>query len=423
MPEPADAGSATSPEPPGSAGRTGPRPLAGAYRRVFATKGAWAFVTAGFVSRLPTSTLGLALVLAITAEGGGYTLAGAAAAAVALASGGCGPVTGRLIDRYGQAPVLVVLVAAFTVFLSGLVVAVRLDAPGWSLLPLALAAGAVMPVTSPLIRARWTRALAGTELLRTAYAVEGVTTEVVFIAGPVLIAFVATGVGAVAGLLTVLGCAVIGTLALAAQRATEPEPHHLPTPRGGGVMRMPAMRLLAGVTLGLGSMIGSVEITTVARAAELGHRNLTGLLLGLYAAGSLIAGLVYGVLPIRIPPARRLVVTMSVSALLLIPLLFASEVTSLAPLLVIAGSTLAPAAITTNEIVQRTVPSAAFTESTFWLTTAMAFGITVGNLLGGTAISHRFAGNHPYLVPVLFGAATLTGVLLRRRRLLVLDAG
>ena len=393
-----------------------PRPT-GAYRRVFATPGAWGFVTAGFVSRLPTSMLGLSLVLAITAGGRHYAVAGAVSASVALAAGVCGPITGRLVDRHGQAVVLVVVVTAFTVFMTGLVLAVGLHAPGWSLIPLALLAGAVMPVTSPLVRARWTKTLAGTDLLRTAYAVEGVTTQVVFIGGPILVAFVATGIGPVPGLLTVLGCAVVGTLALAAQRSSQPEPHHTATARGTGVMRRTAMRLVFAVVLGQGTMIGSIEIITIARAAQLGHRHLTGFLLGLYGIGSLAAGLLYGLLPLRVPLVRQLVLVMTTAALLLVPLVFTSNIAGLAPLLAIAGITLSPAVITANEIVQRLVPASAFTESTFWLTTAMAFGMTVGNLVGGLAVTHRFAGNHLYLLPVLFGAATAATVLAARSRL------
>jgi hypothetical protein len=51
----------------------------------------------------------------------------------------------------------------------------------------------------------------------------------------------------------------------------------------------------------------------------------------------------------------------------------------------------------------------------------MAFGMTIGNLLGGIAVTHRFAGNHLYLIPALFGAATAGTVLLARGRLLPTD--
>jgi MFS family permease len=183
-------------------------------------------------------------------------------------------------------------------------------------------------------------------------------------------------------------------------------------------MRLTAMRLVFLVVLGQGMIIGSVEIITIARASQLGHRHLTGLLLGLYGIGSLLAGLLYGALPIRTEPVRRLALVMSAATLLLVPLLFAGDLLSLAPLLAIAGATLSPAVITANEIVQRMVPASAFTEGTFWLTTAMAFGMTVGNVTGGLAVAHRFAGNHLYLVPALFGLVAAGIALLARRRLL-----
>src|SRR6476646_819959 len=123
-------------------GRAALARLVDAYAQTFATRGAWGFVTAGFVSRLPTSMLGLSLVLAITADGRHYAVAGAVSACVALAAGICGPITGRLVDRYGQAGVLVVVVTAFAAIMSGLALAVRLGAPDWSLIPLALLAGA-----------------------------------------------------------------------------------------------------------------------------------------------------------------------------------------------------------------------------------------------------------------------------------------
>jgi MFS family permease len=215
---------------------------------------------------------------------------------------------------------------------------------------------------------------------------------------------------------------VVGTLALAAQRGSEPEPHHAPMPRGGGVMRMTAMRLIFAVVFGLGSVIGSVEIITIARAAQLGHRDLTGVLLGLWGVGSLAAGLLYGALPIRIPLVRQLTIVMTAVALVHVPLLFANDIVSLTLVLVLAGVIISPTTITANEIVQRTVPAAAFTEGTYWLTTAVAFGMTTGAFLGGLAVSHRFAGNHLYLVPVLFGAGVAAVVWAGRGKLTVAAA-
>src|SRR6476646_2633461 len=121
-------------------GRAALARLVDAYAQTFATRGAWGFVTAGFLSRLPTSMLGLSLVLVITAGGRHYAVAGAVSACVALAAGICGPITGRLVDRHGQASVLLVVVSAFSLVMIALALAVHWGAPDWSLIPLALLA-------------------------------------------------------------------------------------------------------------------------------------------------------------------------------------------------------------------------------------------------------------------------------------------
>jgi hypothetical protein len=166
-------------------------------------------------------------------------------------------------------------------------------------------------------------------------------------------------------------------------------------------------------------VIGSMEIITIARASQLGHRDLTGVLLGLWGIGSLTAGLLYGALPIRIPLVRQLSIVMTATALVHVPLLLADDIVSLAVLLALAGVIISPTTITANEIVQRTVPATSFTEGTYWLTTAVAFGMTTGNFLGGLAVNHRFAGGNLYLVPVLFGAAVAALVLLGRGKLTI----
>jgi hypothetical protein len=104
-----------------------------------------------------------------------------------------------------------------------------------------------------------------------------------------------------------------------------------------------------------------------------------------------------------------------------VPLLFANDMVSLTFVLVLAGVIISPTTITANEIVQRTVPASAFTEGTYWLTTAVAFGMTTGNFLGGLAVNHRFAGNHLYLIPVLFGAAVAALVWAGRHKLVLAD--
>ncbi len=195
-----------------------------AYLSLFDQRGTKGFVAAGFVSRLTTSMVFVSLILAITGRDGGYATAGAVNAALTLAAGLALPVFGRLIDQYGQHRVLVPMTLTFSVLMVLLTVAVEAHAQEWLLVVLAAAAGVPMPAAGPLVRARWTKIYQGTEKLRIAYGFESATIETVEIVGPILVTALVIGIGPLAGLAAVLICALGGTLALAAQRGTEPEP-------------------------------------------------------------------------------------------------------------------------------------------------------------------------------------------------------
>ncbi|NIQ57566.1 MAG: MFS transporter, partial [Gammaproteobacteria bacterium] len=110
--------------------------------------------------------------------------------------------------------------------------------------PLLLAAAAATGLTFPqigaLVRARWAR-LHTAPRLSTAFAWESVLDEVVYVVGPLLAVFLATGVHPLGGLAAVLALTVGGGYAFAAQRATEPAVRaHAP---GGARDRLPAVAL------------------------------------------------------------------------------------------------------------------------------------------------------------------------------------
>src|SRR5207248_346414 len=108
----------------------------------------------------------------------------------------------------------------------------------------------------------------GTDKLRTAYGFESATIEVVDSAGPVLVTALATGIGRLAGLAAMLVCALGGTLALAAQRSTEPEPAGPPSERrpAMGSLRIPALRSLYAARLCTGGVFGAMPVAVIAFA-------------------------------------------------------------------------------------------------------------------------------------------------------------
>ena len=91
--------------------------------------------------------------------------------------------------------------------------------------PLAVVAGLALPPVGTCVRARWSHVLDEPRQVQTAYALESVVDESVFITGPILVTFLATAWDPVAGLGAAVLAGVGGTLFLAAQRATEPPGH------------------------------------------------------------------------------------------------------------------------------------------------------------------------------------------------------
>lgn len=386
-----------------------------AYVSLFDQRGTKGFVAAGFVSRLTSSMVFVSLILAVTERGSGYATAGAVIGALTLAAGVALPVFGRLIDRYGQHRVLVPQTLAFGALMLALTVAVEAREQEWLLVALAAAAGVPMPVAGPLVRARWTKIYQGTDKLRVAYGLESATIETVEIAGPILVTALVTGIGPLAGLAAVLTCAVGGTLALAAQRGTEPEPAGPVAGGGAGrPLRIPALQALYAARFSAGAVFGAMPVSIIAFATAHHGRAFSGLFLGLYGVTSLIAGLGYGALNGQVPLHRRLVVSVTLFAAGGIPLLAARGLLSLIGLLPLAGVAMAPATVTAMEVMQRVVPPAMLTQAISWDTTAIAFGMTAGSFLAGATIM-PLGADYAFVVPVCAGLLGLLAVLAGRK--------
>ncbi|MFG3054289.1 MFS transporter [Kitasatospora sp. NPDC048239] len=391
------------------------------YRRLFALPGTAAFTLAGLLGRLPLSMTGVSLVVLISERRGSYALAGTVAAA-GLATGAIGlPLVGRLVDRYGQARVTVPAVLYNALPLTGLLLCVRLGAPDWTLYA-CWAACAGTPNLGGMARSRWAHLYRADPAARhLANSLEQALDELCFMAGPVLALLLCTTVAPEAGLITagVLGTA--GALLFAAQRRTEP-PLTAATARErhGSPLRVPGLRVMLLTFLATGVLFGSLEVTTLAYADALGQKPLAGVLLGLVAGGSCVAGLVFGLLrPRRAAGTRFLLGVAAMAGLLLLPLaagLGGAGLGMLGAVLFVAGSGTAPTMVTGMTLVQELLPQRQLNEGMAVAVSGIVVGISAGAALGGTVAEHAAPGTG-YWLPAGAAALALLIALAGRRHL------
>ena len=367
------------------------------YLALLRTPGAKGFSGAGFVARMPLSMIGIGSVLLVERSTGSYAVAGTVSATAAFVQAIGGPLLARLTDRYGQDKVAIPAALASASSLIGLLIAVRVHAPAWTFYLCAALAGVLMPSIGSMVRARWSRIYSGTPTLHTAYAFESVVDEIVFLIGPVLVTFLTTSVAPSSGLSAVAAFLALGTLALCLQRGTQPDPAPSRGGSGLGSIAVPVVRVLLLVFIGTGTLFGSVEVITVAFAQEHGHESAAGLLLGVYALGSMIAGIGYGAVHFAKPLPRKLLLLLLCMAVTAALLPFASDLWMLAGLLLLAGFTIAPTLITAFALLEELVPTALLTEGLTVGTTGLAFGVTIGGSIGGPLIDDVGA-QHAYLL-------------------------
>jgi MFS family permease len=386
------------------------------YAALLRTPGATRFSVAGWLARLPISMIGIAIVLLIGGETGSYAVAGAIAATAALAEAVVSPQGARLVDRYGQRRIALPQLGIPVVGLLTLVIAVRSGAPEWTYVPAALLTG-FLPNVGALVRARWRYVLPEGPSLRTAFSLESSLDEVVFVVGPPLVTLVAASWSpSVAIVVLIVGIGVVGTVALLAQRGTEPPAAGRPNSRQGSALRVRGMLELLLVLACLGGIFGVVEVATVAWAQQAGHPARAGIVLACYAGGSLVAGLTYGVVHLRAPLHRQLLVGCWVMAFCVIGFAVVTSAVGLCVVAFVSGLSIAPTLVASFSLVEQLVAGTQLTEGLSWLTTGLVVGVAVSAPLAGRAID-AFGAHRAYLTAVVFAFLAAISVTALQARL------
>lgn len=385
------------------------------YRRILSVPGALRFSGSALLGRLPNAMVTIGIVLLVTGVGRSYGLAGALSAVYLLAAALLAVPQARLVDRLGQAPVLTAAAVGFAVGLAVFVLVVQAEGPDWIAFLTVAVSGGSFPQVGSCVRTRWSYVLRERAEIDTAYALESAVDEIVFMSGPILVTVLATAWHPVAGLAAAIAAGAGGTLFFATQHATSPPP--TPRTRGARLAAIPVDVMLPVCVVGvaLGTLFGAAEVATVAFAAEHDHEGYAGPLLALWATGSLIAGIVVGLVQWRVGPARRLRWGAAGMAVAMLPLSVIDSVWVMGGWLFVAGFAIAPTIVACLSIVEQAVPPSRLTEGMAIVETALVIGLAPGAAFAGRIIDSHGA-SRAYLVSLVAGLVVAVAALAARDR-------
>lgn len=400
------------------------------YLQIFSLPGSAAFCAAAAVARMPMAMVSLGIVLALNHLYKDWATGGFMTALYVLCAAVVTPVYARLFDRFGQRSIGLLLTALQTAGFILFAAAAQNRVHLALLFVLAAYLGLTSFSIGALVRTRWAWATAqqnGSSLLDTAYSLESAVDETVFIIGPILVAFLASGGtptlpfyvcaaaegigGLVFFLLPSAAFHAVDTLALSgvpeggrtslgpsvppavqdeAGRADYdssstvtlsglPDQH----PKRLAFM-YPGMLILCCAFISFNSTFSAFDVAMTALMKSMGQERLLGLQLALFAAGSCAGAILFGSRPHHGNPWRRLVILMAYLTLGFVGIaLFSRNIAVIGIIEVIAGLSVAPIFASGNLMVKGIVPASSLTEGLSWLSTASTVGAALGSAVCG----------------------------------------
>jgi len=357
--------------------------------------------------------LSLAFLLHVHHNLGSYGSAGLVLAATSLGQAIAGPLTSRWMGVWGMRRVLTLTLTVcatciFTIALAPLTLPLYMI--------VGLIGGLSTPPIQPAVRTIYPKLVNSTQLTPL-FSLDASAQEIIWIAGPVITTFLAVQISTVLAILVAGGFLIGGGIWFIAS----PELGRVRIPRSkrafGTVLRRPAVLLSTVVGFLLVGSCAAVEAGVVAAFGNTGPQ--AGLVLAIWAIGSIVGGLSLGHVPIG-PWAlsrRMLGVFVGLALAMAFPLVGAdgTHFWWLTITLLIAGVGIAPALAVIFAIVSSSVKFSDTAEAYGWVGTGQLIGAALGSAAAGFLIdAHGAIGGFwaatslaliGFLVPTLFRRA------------------
>ncbi|WP_104082975.1 MFS transporter [Cryobacterium sp. Y11] len=359
----------------------------------------------------------LPLLFAVQATSGSVATAGIAVAAYGVTASFLAPFRARLIDRHGRRPVLLLLSVAFGGVLIALAVGAFAAWTGATMVVLAGLAGSVAPPLGPAMRVAWAELAQEPVLLRKALSFDAVVEELLYLVGPAAAGFALVIIEPGLVLLVPAVLVVLGTGLF----VSSPAIRHAPRTRNAGhstsapsTVRGPTLLgnthfiglLLPALVAGLVS--GNLTIAIPAAFPGTSGTAAAGIVLGLFAGGSAVGGLIFGALQV---PGRARFQVIAI-AVILVALSSAIGLTGntvwMTVTVVGAGAFFSPVMIVAYFAANDFGGDHRRTESTTWVNTSHNIGAAAGSALAGIVV--QIAGvNASFLAIGALAVLILTG--------------
>jgi MFS family permease len=349
----------------------------GSYSDLLRTSGVARIIAAQLTARFPSGMLSLAFLLHVEQETGSYGAAGLVLAATSLGQAIAGPLTSRLMGRFGMRPVLI---TTLVVCVTGVVAIGVLPLT----VPLYMAVGFIVglstPPVQPAVRTIYPK-MVNSRQLTPLFSLDASAQEIIWVVGPVVTTFVATQIGTVWAILLAAVMMVIGGIWF----ISSPELGRVRIPRSkrgfGTVLARPPVLLATVVGFLLIGACAAIEAGVVAVFGDDGAE--AGIVLAIFSIGSLGGGLFLGHVPIGPwSTARRMFIVFFGTALAA----FGMSFPWLSVTLFIAGIGIAPALAVLFAIVSASVKFSDTAEAYGWVGTGQLIGAALGSALAGFLI-------------------------------------
>ena len=267
------------------------------YRDALALPGLRPLLLVAILARVPVAATAVAMTLHVL-MGHGYFAAGLVGAALTVGSALGAPLLGRLVDRRGLRPMLLL-----TTVVEALFWATAPVLPYPVLLSAAFVGGLLtLPVFSVVRQS--VAVLVPPAQRRQAYALDSMSVELSFMIGPAGAVALATSVSPTLTMYAVGGGIVLAGLTLLVlnpptrARDEETTPAQ-PLPRRQWLTPRLIGLLAGGAASTL--VVAGIDVTLVAVLRNAGQVNWTGVVLALWASYSLVGGFTYGALSRPVP--------------------------------------------------------------------------------------------------------------------------